>query len=148
LNPDFVAMLSALCAAGVEFLVVGAHALAAHGVPRATGDLDIWVRRTPNNAARVLTALRDFGTPLHDLTQRDLMRPDLVFQIGVAPCRIDILTGISGVEFDAAWPHRLPVRVEELSVACIGREDLIANKRAAGRPQDLADVARLQALKA
>jgi hypothetical protein len=89
-NRDFVEMLSALCAAGVEFLVVGAHALAAHGVPRATGDLDVWVRRDRENAARILDALRRFGVPLHDLTGEDLTRPDVVFQIGVVPCRIDI----------------------------------------------------------
>jgi hypothetical protein len=147
LNRDFVEILSALCAAGVEFLVIGAHALAAHGVPRATGDLDIWVRRSPENAGRVLEALRSFGAPLHDLTADDLLRPDLVFQIGVVPCRIDVLTGISGVEFEAAWGRRMPFRVESLSISCIGRADLITNKRAAGRPQDLADVARLEAQK-
>ena len=117
MNRDFVEMLSALSAAGVEFLIVGAHALA---------------------------ALRVFGAPLHDLTRDDLLRPDTVFQIGVVPCRIDILTTISGIEFDDAWPGRLPLALEDLSVACIGRDDLLANKRAAGRPQDLADVARLE----
>ena len=145
MNRDFVEMLSALCAAGAEFLIVGAHALAAHGLPRATGDLDLWVRRSPENAKRVLTALRSFGAPLHDLTLEDLTGPDTVFQIGVVPCRIDILTSISGVEFDAAWPRRKELEIEGLSAACIGREDLITNKRAAGRPQDLADVARLEA---
>jgi hypothetical protein len=144
LNRDFVEMLSALCAAAAEFLIVGAHAVAAHGLPRATGDLDIWVRRTPENADRVLAALRAFGAPLHDLTPSDLTRPDTVFQIGVVPSRIDILTSISGVDFDDAWPRRMPLAVEGLSVACIGRDDLLANKRAAGRPQDLADIARLE----
>lgn len=148
MNRDFVEMLSALCAAGVEFLVVGAHALAAHGVPRATGDLDIWVRRSPENATRVLEALRAFGAPLHDLTADDLTRPDVVFQIGVVPSRVDIMTGISGVDFEGAWTRRMPFRVETLSISCIGRADLIANKRAAGRPQDLADVARLEAQQA
>jgi len=147
LNRDFVEMLSALCAAGVEFLVVGAHALAAHGLPRATGDLDIWVRRSPENATRVLEALRAFGVPLHDLTADDLTRPDVVFQIGVVPCRVDVLTGISGVDFEGAWARRMPFQVETLSIFCIGRADLIANKRAAGRPQDVADVARLEAQK-
>ncbi len=144
MNRDFVEMLSALSAAGVEFLIVGAHALAAHGLPRATGDLDIWIKRSAENAERVLAALRVFGAPLHDLTRDDLLRPDTVFQIGVVPCRIDILTTISGIEFDDAWPGRLPLALEDLSVACIGRDDLLANKRAAGRPQDLADVARLE----
>jgi hypothetical protein len=90
LNRDFVEILSALCAAGAEFLIIGAHALAAHGVPRATGDLDIWVRPTAANAERVLTALRNFGAPLFDLTAADLARADTVFQIGIVPCRIDI----------------------------------------------------------
>jgi hypothetical protein len=144
LNRDFVEMLSALCGAGAEFLIVGAHALAAHGLPRATGDLDIWIRRSSENADRVMAALRSFGAPLHDLALEDLTRPDTVFQIGVVPCRIDILTGISGVEFDSAWARRLPIEVEGLSIACVGREDLIANKRAVGRPQDLADIRRLE----
>jgi hypothetical protein len=108
MNRDFVEMLSALCAAGAEFLVVGAHALAAHGAPRATGDLDIWIRATPENADRVLAALRQFGAPLVDLTKADLLAPDVVFQIGLVPSRIDLLTSITGVEFDRAWPkpHR------------------------------------------
>ena len=144
MNRDFVEILSALCAAGAEFLIIGAHALAAHGIPRATGDLDIWVRPTPSNAERVLIALRNFGAPLFDLTAADLARADTVFQIGIVPCRIDILTSISGVEFDEAWTRRMSIEVEGLPVACIGRADLMTNKRAAGRPQDLADVARLE----
>src|SRR5207244_5479728 len=137
-------MLSALCAAGAEFLIVGAHALAAHGLPRATGDLDLWVRPTAANAERVLAALRSFGAPLFDLTREDLTRAGTVFQIGMVPCRIDILTSVSGLEFDAAWEGRLGLEVEGLSVACLGRADLVANKRAAGRPKDLADVATLE----
>jgi hypothetical protein len=92
----------------------------------------------------VLAALRAFGAPLIDLTREDLSRPDIVFQIGLAPVRIDLLTSISGVEFDAAWSRRMPLEIEGHQVACIGREDLLANKRAAGRPQDLADVALLE----
>ena len=142
---DFVEMLSALDAAGAEFLVVGAHALAAHGVPRATGDLDIWVRATPENAHRVLEALRAFGASLFDLTAEDLSRPETVFQIGVAPVRIDLLTSISGVGFEEAWTGRLPVRVEGIDVAVIGRAELIRNKLATGRPKDLLDVETLEA---
>src|SRR5438105_15369371 len=137
-------MLSALFAAGAEFLVVGAHALAAHGTPRATGDLDIWVRPTPENADRVLSALKAFGAPLFDLTRKDLSRPGIVFQLGLPPLRIDILTGVSGVTFDEAWPERLVSEVETLQVPCIGRAALIKNKRAAGRPKDLVDVATLE----
>src|SRR5438105_11811131 len=103
LNPDFDEMLSVLSAEGVQFLVVGAYALAAHGLPRATGDIDIWVRPTAENAERVLQALQVFGAPLFDLQPADLVRHDTVFQLGVPPARIDILTGISGVRFEEAW---------------------------------------------
>lgn len=142
---DFVEMLSALGAAGAEYLVVGAHALAAHGVPRATGDLDIWVRATPGNAVRVLAALREFGAPLFDLTLDDLSRPETVFQIGVVPVRIDLLTSISGVGFEEAWAGRIEVPLEGLTVGVLGREELLRNKRATGRPKDLLDAEALAA---
>ena len=142
---DFVEMLSALDAAGAEYLVVGAHALAAHGVPRATGDLDIWVRATPGNARRVLAALHDFGAPLFDLTPDDLSRPETVFQIGVVPVRIDLLTSISGVGFDEAWAGRIEVSIEGVTVGVLGREELLRNKRATGRPKDLLDAESLAA---
>ena len=145
MNRDFVEMLSALSDAGADYLIVGAHALAAHGHPRATGDLDIWVRSTPANAARVYAALAHFGAPLTDLSVTDLITPDLIFQIGVPPVRIDILTGISGVTFDEAWPSRLTVSLEGLQVPVMGKECLIRNKRAAGRPRDLVDAAELEA---
>lgn len=136
-------MLSALSAAGAEFLVVGAHALAAHGVPRATGDLDLWVRASTENAERVWEALEQFGAPLHDLTIDDLARPDVVFQIGVVPQRIDLLTSIAGVTFDDAWANRVLVDVEDLEVPVLGRSDLVRNKRAVGRTRDLADIEEL-----
>lgn len=103
MNQDFVEILSELSAAGADYIIVGAHALAALGVPRATGDLDIWVRPTTQNAERVLEALRRFGAPLVDLSLDDLTRPDTVFQIGLPPARVDILSGISGVTFEDAW---------------------------------------------
>lgn len=140
MNRDFVEMLSALSAAGVKFLIVGAHALAAHGAPRATGDLDIWVQATAENAARVLTALRQFGAPLLDLSEADLCAEDTVFQIGVPPSRIDILTGISGVGFDDAWERRMDIAIGTLTVPTIGRLDFIENKKASGRPKDLLDL--------
>jgi hypothetical protein len=140
MNRDFVEMLAALSAAGVEFLVVGAYALAAHGLPRATGDIDIWVRPTRENAQRVLRAVRDFGAPLFDLTIEDLLRSDTVFQIGVAPNRIDLLTGITAVRFEAAWPNRLTVTIDDQTVPVIGLADLMRNKAATGRPQDQADL--------
>ncbi|MGE5234458.1 MAG: DUF6036 family nucleotidyltransferase [Acidobacteriota bacterium] len=145
MNRDFAEMLSALSAAGADFLIVGAHALAIHGHPRATGDLDIWVRPTAENAERVWSALARFGAPLQGMRSADLRRPDLVFQIGVAPARIDILTGITGVEFDSAWEKRVLHDVAGMTLPFLGREDLVRNKLATGRPQDLADVARLDA---
>lgn len=140
MNRDFVEMLSALSAAGVEFLVAGAYAMAAHGLPRATGDIDIWVRPTPENAAHVIRALEVFGTPLFDLEIEDLIRPDMVFQIGVAPARIDLLTGIAGVGFEEAWPSRLTVTIDDQVVPILGVEELIRNKAATGRPKDQADL--------
>ncbi|MFH1278828.1 MAG: hypothetical protein ABIK65_10670 [Candidatus Eisenbacteria bacterium] len=145
LNPDFRDMLSALCEEEAEFLVVGAYALAAHGLPRATGDLDIWVRPTEENGERVLKALVRFGAPLHDLRIEDLRTSEVVYQIGVPPRRIDILTSIDGVPFDEAWPRRLDLEIEGLRFPVLGREEMIRNKRASGRPQDLADVERLEA---
>ena len=142
-NPDFKDMLSALSEASVDFLLVGAYALAAHGHPRATGDLDIWVRADNENAPRVLRSLAVFGAPLDDLTVDDLSKPGVVFQIGVEPSRIDILTAISGVEFNHAWKNRVLIEMDGVCVNVIGREDLIVNKRASGRPKDLADVETL-----
>src|SRR5690606_11188843 len=128
MNRDFVEMLAALRDAGAEYLVVGAHALAAHGRPRATGDLDLWVRPAQDNARRVYAALAAFGAPLDQLTVEDLTEPDLIYQVGVVPARIDILTGISGVEFAEAWAGRMTIRLGELEVPVIGREALIRNK--------------------
>jgi hypothetical protein len=145
MNHDFVEMLSALHDAGAEHLVVGAHAVAAHGRPRATGDLDIWVRPARENAHRVHAALQAFGAPLHELTVADLTTPEMVFQIGVAPARIDILTSVSGLTFEEAWADHVTIRLGELDVPVIGREALLRNKRAAGRPRDLADIAELEA---
>ena len=144
LNPDFRDMLSALCDESVEFLLVGAYALAAYGLPRATGDMDIWIRCSDENAERVLRALQRFGAPLFDLTADDLQAAGTVFQIGLAPRRIDILTSIDGVLFDDAWSHRKVIELEGLTVPAIGRAHLIQNKKATGRPKDLADVAWLE----
>lgn len=144
MNEDFVDMLSALSEAGAEHLVVGAYAMAAHGRPRATGDLDLWIRPTPENAERVWRALEAFGAPLVDISPDELTEPDLVLQIGVAPRRIDLLTSVTGVEFEEAWERRIAAEVPSLSVPVIGREDLIRNKRALDRPQDRADLALLK----
>lgn len=144
MNSDFRDLLSEFNARGVEYLVVGAYALAAHGHVRATGDLDIWVRPDAANAKRVMAALAAFGAPLHDLTEGDLSRTGVVFQIGVAPVRIDVLTGIDGVTFDDAWRERFTARYVDQTVPVLSVGLLIANKRAVGRAQDMADVEWLE----
>ena len=142
---DFGDVLREFVAHQVIFLVVGAHALAVHGIPRATGDLDVLVQANPANAERVVAALASFGAPIHDLgiSRDDFVRPDVVAQLGLPPYRIDILTSISGVEFDAAWEDRVDGNVAGVDVPVLGRASFRKNKRASGRPKDLAD---LQAL--
>lgn len=117
--------------------------MAVQGYVRATGDLDLWVRCDQESARRVYRALRRFGAPLHDLTEQDLAEPGVVFQIGVAPVRIDILTSVTGLSFDAAWDRRLLISIEGQVVPVLCKADLIANKQALGRPKDLADIAML-----
>jgi hypothetical protein len=143
-NPDFRDLLSEFSAHRVEFLLVGAHALAVHGLVRATKDLDVWVRPDPTNAERVLAALEAFGAPRMDLTRDDLTRPGTIYQIGVPPLRIDVITDIDGVTFADAWPERVQVSLEGVDVPVLSRRHLIANKRTAGRLQDLADVEHLE----
>ncbi|MBL8923754.1 MAG: hypothetical protein JNJ54_33170 [Myxococcaceae bacterium] len=130
----------------MQFIVVGAHALAANGIVRSTGDLDVWVRPASENAARVVIALRDFGAPLaqHGVAEADFARPGTVYQLGLPPRRIDVLTQISGVEFDEAWADRRSIAVGGAPVAFLGRRALIKNKRAAGRARDLLDVELLE----
>jgi hypothetical protein len=144
-NSDFSDLLATFNAFAVEYLVVGAHALAAHGHVRATKDLDVWVHPTTENASRTLAALGSFGAPLHDLAVADLAQPGLIFQIGIPPVRIDIITSIDGVDFPPAWTARIQAQLGSVPVPVLSREHLIANKKAAGRLQDLADVERLEA---
>lgn len=144
MNRDFAEILAALSEAGADYLVVGAHAMAAHQRPRATGDLDIWVRATPENATRVWQALTRFGAPLGELSLADLSSPGIVFQMGLPPLRIDILTELSGIKFDEAWPNRIVNEFQGQRYSVIGRQDLIRNKRATGRPQDLVDADALE----
>lgn len=143
--PDFRDVLQELIAAGVRFLVVGAHALSAHGVPRATVDLDIWVRPDSENAQLVFDALARFGAPLDALgvTTSDFTSPDNVAQFGLPPFRIDIMTSISGVTFDAAWEERVEGKIEGVQVPIIGLQAFVQNKRASGRKKDLADIEAL-----
>lgn len=127
-------------------MVVGAYAVAVHGHPRATGDLDVWVEASPENAPRIWAALRDFGAPLHQVAEAEFAAPGIVFQIGVVPRRIDVLTEISGVEFTAAWLRRTSAMFGDLSCPVLGREDLLVNKRSTGRDKDLVDALALERL--
>jgi hypothetical protein len=147
LNEDYRDMLQALSDEKVRFLLVGAYALAAHGFPRATMDMDIWVMPSPENADAVLRALHRFGAPIHNLAQEDLQQDGTVFQIGVAPRRIDIITSASGLQFEETYRRSLTVHIEGMEVHIPSIEDLIHNKRTTGRSQDLADVETLESLK-
>jgi predicted nucleotidyltransferase len=149
LNDDFRDIVVLFSDRGVEFIIVGAYALAFHGAPRASGDIDLYVRPSVENAARVFEALTQFGAPLasHGVTAADFAREGTVYQIGLAPRRIDVLTQISGVAFDEAWATRVEVDVAGRNVHIIGREAFLKNKLAAARPKDLADVARLNRTK-
>jgi hypothetical protein len=140
MNPDFVDLLRAFVAADVRFLIVGAYALALHGRPRATGDLDVWIDATPENAARVMRALSAFGAPLADISTDDFSREGVTYQIGVPPGRIDILTQLTGLSFADAWPDRLRRPFGDIDVDFIGRAAFIRNKRAMGRAKDLGDI--------
>jgi hypothetical protein len=140
MNPDFVDLLRAFADADVRFLVVGAYALALHGRPRATGDLDIWIEATPENASRVVRALATFGAPLRDVSEADFSREGIVYQIGLPPGRIDLLTELTGVAFAEAWPERQRGRFGDIDVDFIGRAAFIKNKKATGRPRDLGDI--------
>lgn len=148
LPDDFRDLLVCLCDANAEFVVVGGHAVAFHGHPRATKDLDVLVRVDAENALRVYRALADFGAPIEafDVKAEDFATYDGVLQIGVPPLRIDILTSIAGVSFATAMADALVFEVEGRAVPVIGFDALLANKRAAGRVQDLADVATLEAV--
>ena len=137
-------MLRELAATGADYLIVGGYAVAAHGYVRATADFDIWVRPTPENAVLVYRAIAQFGAPLDELAVEDLATPGLIYQIGIKPERIDILTRISGVDFETAWARRTEVTVDGDAYSVIGRQDLIANKRASGRPLDLIDADKLE----
>jgi len=143
---DFKELLECFNAHGVEFVVVGAHALAVHGRPRATGDLDLLMRPDLENAKRVLAALNDFGFPSMGFGPEGIAVPDQVVQLGVPPVRIDILTSISGVSWEEAWASRVSGKIGGVPVQVIGRDAYIANKRAAGRPKDLVDADEVEKL--
>lgn len=148
LSEDFRDFLAELVDAEVRFLLVGAHALGVHGLSRATGDLDVWIEPTPENAARAWAALNAFGAPLqaHGVAVEDLARERAVYQMGLPPQRIDVLTSIDGVGFEDAWCGRVEVELDGLTIGVLGIRQLRANKQAAGRPKDLLDLQLLAEL--
>jgi hypothetical protein len=138
-NPDFKDLFAALNAEGAEYLLVGGYAMAVHDAPRFTKDLEVWVNPSASNPPRVHAALRRFGASLGELTMEDLATPGIVFQIGVQPNRIDLLTTIDGVTFEEAWPDRLESTYGAEPVHVIGRRHLVQSKRSTGRAQDQLD---------
>jgi hypothetical protein len=140
INSDYKSLLRGLNAAGARYLVVGAYAVMAHTEPRYTKDLDIWIDRAEANAQTVYRALAEFGAPLQGITAADFTQSEVFYQLGVDPVRIDILTSLSGIDFATAWERRLIVDFEGEPAAVLSREDVIAAKRAVGRPQDKLDV--------
>ena len=142
-NSDFSDLLRLFNAGGVRYLVIGGYAVIQYAQPRFTADLDLWVGTEPRNGGAIYEALREFGAPLSGLTPHDFTEEGYFYQMGVPPIRVDVLMGIPGVEFDTAWRRRVEIDFDGLPVAFISREDLIAAKRASGRPHDMIDVQNL-----
>ncbi len=147
LNEDYKDMLLALSDENVSYMLVGAYALAAHGYPRATMDIDIWVMPSPKNADAVMRAIRRFGAPIHNLNNEDFQKNGTIFQIGVAPRRIDIITAASGLQFKETFARSIAVDIDGIKVHIPSIDDLIQNKKSTGRTKDLADVEALESLK-
>lgn len=139
LNPNFRDMLSLLSDEGADFLVVGAYALGVHGLVRATNDLDIGVRPSGENAKKVWRALTRFPAPLSSLSESDFAKAEIIFRMGLPPNRIDIITDVSGITFDEAWPNRIEHEVQGIRVNVISANDQIKNKRSTDRPRDKLD---------
>lgn len=144
LHPDYRDLISLLNAAQVEFVIVGAHALGFHGCPRSTGDLDIFYRPTTANAAKLIEALRQFGMPVEKLRPEDLGSPGVMLRMGVPPLSVETMSAISGLSFEQVWMRRILASDGQLRIPIIGLDELIANKRASGRPKDLLDAANLE----
>jgi hypothetical protein len=142
-QPDFKELLELFNAHRVEYLIVGGYALALHGAPRFTGDLDIFIKIDPDNARKILTALDDFGFGSLGLVLKDFIEPDRVIQLGVPPVRIDLITSLTGVSWPEAWAGRKHGLFGNIPVDFLGRPQLITNKRALGRKRDLADLEAL-----
>jgi hypothetical protein len=143
LNQDFREFIQSLNDSQVRYLVVGGYAVALHGYPRYTKDLDVWVERSPDNAARVVEALEKLGFGSLRLQSSDFMEPDQIIQLGYAPVRVDLMTTLPGVEFDRCYASRVEVEVDGVVVNFIDLDGLKKSKRASGRLQDLADLEKL-----
>jgi predicted nucleotidyltransferase len=143
LNPDFKEFLQLLNVHEVRYLIVGGYAVAFHGHPRYTKDLDVWLWVDPTNSKKIVSALNDFGFDSLGLTEQDFLNPVNVFQLGYPPVRIDLAMSISGVEFDSCFTHKVVTEIDGISVNFIGLEDLKVNKRASGRYIDLDDIENL-----
>lgn len=143
LNSDFKELLRLLNRAQVKYLVVGGYAVIEHTEPRYTKDIDIWVRTDPENAERVYACLKKFGAPLTNIGVEDFTDPGVVYHMGRPPARVDILMGLSGLDFDACWDNRLEANYGSEVIPFLSTRDLVINKRIVGRPQDLMDVENL-----
>jgi hypothetical protein len=144
LSADLKEFIELLNSRRVEYVIVGAHSLAFHGRPRYTGDLDILVRPSPKNAEKIAAVLREFGFAESGFKSSDFIEPDQMIQLGRVPNRIDLLTGISGVATSEVFDTKISAELSGIPVFILSRDLLIQNKRAVGRPQDLADVIELE----
>ncbi len=147
LNPDYRDMVECLVREGVDFMLVGGYAVALHGWPRTTFDIDFWIMANPENAKAVMRAITSFGAPLMGLTEADFHRPGMVFQIGTEPQRIDIISAVDGLDYADASLRAVTMNVDGLEIKVVSLDDLIVNKRASGRPKDIADAVMLEKLK-
>jgi hypothetical protein len=144
LNEDYSEILLALSRNKVRFLVVGAYAMGIYGYPRATGDFDIWIEPSLENSQKAYKSLQEFGAPLKDITEKTFNEEGIIFQIGVAPRRIDLITQIDGVTFKDAYTHKELVKIENLNIPFLSKSDLIKNKESTGREKDKLDVKYLR----
>ena len=144
LNEDYKEMLQILSDNDVKFLIVGAYAMGIYGYPRATGDIDIWVLTSAENSDKIFKALKQFGAPVQQINDKTFTEQGIIFQIGIAPRRIDIITQIDGVDFDKAYEKKQEIAIENMRIPVISREDLINNKESTGREKDALDAKELR----
>ena len=144
-NSDFSELLKLFNDKGVRYLVVGGYAVIQYAEPRFTKDLDLWIATDPKNAKAVYAALKTFGAPLNDLTDKDFAEEGYFYQMGSPPVRVDVIMGLKGIDFETAWSRKVDTQFDDLTVTFISKEDLIESKLASGRPQDLRDAKSLGA---